>query len=219
MGQTVSELRAKAEEQDDTVKAQLEERLQLLEKMIKGQLSNAKQNILAGERNDQEIHSGVVVEELQHITIVDSTKPQPIESAIDDFFAGHFMKGLGALVKSAVDTVLGNGSIGEYESSEMFIVWNNNALLRYDLYTYRWNFSAKGVIQDIDGVTGAYMVKRIIDLEKTDPQVLTWAISRQAALAKEDPNSMIDSALKVLEKVIDFQMKVKTAEATSGQGD
>ena len=70
--------------------------------------------------------------------------------------------------------------MGEYETTpDMFIVWTidnrggtNNALFRCDAYYYRWNFVSQGVINGAERV-----VKR--DLTKTDPQVLTWAISKQ----------------------------------------
>ena len=128
------------------------------------------------------------------------------------FFDKNYMKGLSGIFKTAIDTVLGNASVGEYESTDMFIVWHNNALLRYDIYCYRWNFSAPGVIVDTEGVTGSFMCKRVVDLTKTDPQVLTWAITRQAKdsdAASED----IDTAMKMLDKVIDFKIKLKQKEA------
>ena len=62
----------------------------------------------------------------------------------------------------------------------MFIVWSDNALLRCDTYYYRWNFVSKSVINEIEGVTGCLLMKRVIDITKTDPQVLTWAITRMA---------------------------------------
>ena len=49
-------------------------------------------------------------------------------------------------VQLGANTVLGNTSIGEYETTDMFIVWSNNALLRCDAYYYYWNFATKGVI-------------------------------------------------------------------------
>ena len=36
------------------------------------------------------------------------------------------------------------------------------------------------VINETEGATGVLLVKRVIDLTKTDPQVLTWAITDMA---------------------------------------
>jgi hypothetical protein len=64
----------------------------------------------------------------------------------------------------------------------------------------------------------------VIDLTKTDPQVLTWAITRMADRLKDetdgqkpvavvDSESVINGALKVLENVVKLQNKIKTVEA------
>ena len=59
---------------------------------------------------------------------------------------------------------------------------------------YRWNFLSKGVIDQVDGAVGILMVHRVIDITKTDPQVLTWAISCQASLFGDETKAidMID---------------------------
>ncbi len=79
------------------------------------------------------------------------------------------------------------------------------------------------MINETEGVTGVLLVKRVIDLTKTDPQVLTWAITNMADRinnGKEkppnkplDPQEVIAEALKVLERVVEFQTKVKAMEA------
>ena len=58
------------------------------------------------------------------------------------------------------------------------------------------------------------MIQRVIDITKTDPQVLTWAITRQARLLGpgEDANQMIDEALEVIKKVAIFQKEVSKIE-------
>jgi hypothetical protein len=130
------------------------------------------------------------------------------------------MGGLEKIVALGAEAILGNDSMGEYETTDMFIVWTNNALLRCDTYYYRWNFVSKGVINDAEGVVGVLLVKRVVDLTKTDPQVLTWAISKQAVkqgLAEDKIEGMIDSAMKVIPKVVSLQADVKALEAGGTQ--
>ena len=80
-----------------------------------------------------------------------------------------------------------------------------------------WNFAAAGVIEDTEGVVGVLLCKRVIDITKTDPQVLTWAISRQASsLGKKDEAQMIEEAMGVLERVMKFQVKVRNLQEESG---
>ena len=218
MGNPVSKIREEARTLNDIEKRRMQERLQILEKMVNGRLQKQHSHILTGERGDQEIHSGTIVEACKQVNIVMSSKPsEDLVAAIDEFFTGNYMSGLGKLVHVAVKGVLGNASMGEYETSQMFIVWEYNALLRYDAYCYRWNFAAEGVIEDTEGVVGVLLCKRVIDITKTDPQVLTWAISRQASgLGKKDEAQMIEEAMEVLERVMKFQVKVKSLQEESG---
>ena len=124
------------------------------------------------------------------------------------------------MVHLAFEAVLGNEAMGEYETTDMMIVWSANALLRCDAYYYRWNFVSKGVINEAEGVVGVLLVKRVIDVTKVDPQVLTWAISEQAAKqgsSADEASDMIDSAMKTLEKVVHFQSKLKQIEIGVGK--
>lgn len=218
MGQSISSVRANTAE----MKQEMEEQLHVLEKMVDERLENEMAKILNGERHDQEIDTGTIVQFHKQINIWKKQKQQlsdAIEGSIKDFFSGDVIGGLAKIVEVGADTVLGNASIGEYETSDMFIVWSSNALLRCDAYYYRWNFTSTGVIAQSDGVVGVLLVKRVIDLTKTDPQVLTWAITNQAN-RKGDPDEaseMIQDAMKVLEKVVAFQTKLKQLEAGGGK--
>lgn len=219
MGKSVSKVRDEARELNDEQRRRMEERLQILEKMVNGRLQVQLQHVLAGERGDQEIHSGTVVEEMKQVNIVISNQPATeLQEAIDAFFSGEVMTGLGKLVGLSVKAVLGNSSMGEYETSQMFIVWTDNALLRYDMYCYRWNFAVKGVIEETEGVVGVLLCKRVIDLTTTDPQVITWAISRQASILGKtsEIKDMIEEAMEVLENVMKFQTRMKKAQLEYG---
>ncbi len=216
MGNPISKVREEAMHADQIQQMEMQQRLQIMEKMLDGHLKKELTNILAGERNDQEIHTGTIVQFHQQINIKMSEHgDQKISDSIHDFFSGDIMGGVEDLVEIAAESVLGNNCMGEYEAIDMFIVWNSSALLRCDAYYYRWNFVSKGVIDQAEGCVGVLLVKRVIDLTKTDPQVLCWAITEQANRLKHpgDADAMIDSAMKTLEKVIEFQRKVKEAEA------
>ena len=215
MGNPISSLR-KELDQADAEKKKMQERLNVLEKMVNYHLENAKTAMLSGDRGDQEIHTGTVVEFSTQVSITMTEKPNPeLEDAINDFFGGNLLSGFGKLVSVAVEAVLGNASMGEHEGSNMFIQWSDNALLRLDAYCYRWNFSSNEIIQDVEGASGVVVMKRVINLVDTDPQVLTWAISRQASLmGKPDSASeMIDDAVAIIKKVSDLQQVVHSIES------
>ena len=209
MGQSISDLHnlTKATQEQ---KQEFQQRLQILEKMIEERLETVKFEILNGEKNEQEIDTGTIVFSHKMVYIkTEAEESGEISKAIHQIFAGDFISGLESIVELGAEAVLGNDSMGEYESKDMFIVWTENALLRCDAYYYRWNFVSKSVINDTEGVTGVLLVKREIDLTKTDPQVLTWAITRMVdrinnakvkPVKAVDPEKMINDAMKVLEK-------------------
>ena len=143
--------------------------------MVDYHLDSVKNEMLNGDRGDQEIDTGTVVEFSKQINITLTTHASDeLEEAIKSF-CGSIMKGFKKLVTAAVDAVFGNASIGEHEGNNMFIVWSDNALLRMNAYYYRWNFSSKNIIQDEEGASGVIVMERVINLTQTDPQVLTWA--------------------------------------------
>ena len=212
MGQSVSAIRDEAKRANEDTRRKMEERLQILEKMVQGNLEKQQHHIIAGERGDQEIHSGTVVQAFKQVNVVMSEKGSTdLENAIDDFFQGSYMSGFSKLVAMSVKAVLGNSSMGEYQSSSMLIVWTDNALLRCDTYCYRWNFSSAGVIEQVEGAVGVLMIQRVIDISRTDPQVLSWAITRQvrACADERDEVEMIEKAMSVLKKVARFQQEMK----------
>jgi len=223
MGNPVSKLRDEIS-QADAEKEKKAERLNVLEKMVKSHLAIAKRKMLSGERNDEEIHAGTIVDYSEQVSISITTTPSPdLESAINGFFGGNLESGFVNLIKVGVETVLGNSSIGQHEGTNMFILWIDNALLRLDGYYYRWNFTSTEVIQDVEGASGVIMMRRVIDMTKTDPQVLTWTITREAELLNEpdEANQIIDEAIAVIIKVANLQKTlhdIESKEAIEGIG-
>jgi len=225
MGNPVSKVRTEIREALDASneeRVKQEERLNLLEMMVNSRLEIAKQKILNGDINDQQIHAGTVVEYTQQINIALSKATTPdLLDAITLFMGGTMdstMSGFAKIVKVGVDSVLGNSSMGQHEGTDMFIIWTDNALLRLDAYFYRWNFSSNEVIKDVEGASGVIMMKRVIDLTKTDPQVLTWAISRQAQLLnkKQEAGLMIDKAIAIIKKVDILQDCLREVQPIEG---
>jgi hypothetical protein len=221
MGQSITKLRKEITQEGQ--KREFEERLQILEKMIEQRLEIEKIAILHGEKNDQEIDTGTIVSLHKMVFIkTEKKESEDLNKVIHQLFSGDFIGGLESIVQLGAESVLGNDSVGEYNSTDMFIVWSDNALLRCDTYYYRWNFVSKSVINEVEGVTGCLLMKRVIDITKTDPQVLTWAITRMADrfnnATEEKPaesEDVINEALKVLKNVVKIQSKIKLAVEAS----
>ena len=213
MGNPISSLR-KAVDQSDDEKQAMHERLNILERMVNQLLDNAKIDKLYGDRGNQEIQTGTVVEYSKQVNIALSNRPgDDLDTAIKHFFGKTIKEGFEKVVTAAVDAVLGNASMGEHEGSNMFIQWSDNALLRLDAYYYRWNFSSNEIIKGVEGVSGVLVMKRVIPFAATDPQVLTWAVSRQAnVLGSKNASDMIDDAAAVIQKINALQLAIHSRE-------
>ena len=216
MGNPISSLRKVVDQSKDEKQA-MHERLNILEKMVNYLLDNAKIDKLYGDKGNQEIQTGTVVECSKQVNIALSNGPNDdLDTAIKSFFGRSIEEGFEKIITAAVDAVLGNTSMGEHEGSKMFIQWSDNALLRLDAYYYRWNFSSNEIIMGVEGVSGVLVMKRVINLAETDPQVLTWAISRQASvLGSKDATDMIDGAAAIIQKVNTLQSAINS----SGNGE
>ena len=101
---------------------------------------------------------------------------------------------------------MGNGAVGEVEEQDYEIVWYNNTLVKVDFYLWCYNFSNNGVIKDAENVIAYYAVKRVIDWDKVDPQVVTYCISNHG-LDKDEILSEIDTAIEIRDKIMSSSMK------------
>ena len=93
----------------------MEERTGILEKMVQSHLKKQKYHIISGERGNQEIHRGTVVEEFKQVNLVMEGKASPeLENVVDNYFTGSYMAGFGKRIHLGIRSVLGNMSTGEY---------------------------------------------------------------------------------------------------------
>ena len=94
MGNPISSLREQLN-QEKKEEAQMQERLNVLEKMITFHLENAKNEMLHGDGGDEEIHAGTVVEFSRQISITMTNKTSPkLQDVIGDFLMANYQKAL-----------------------------------------------------------------------------------------------------------------------------
>ena len=68
--------------------------------------------------------------------------------------------------------------VGEHSVKHVIFLPTKTSILRCDVYYYRWNFASKGIIDNMEGVVGVVLLKRVIDVVKTDQKVLYRALSQ-----------------------------------------
>ena len=86
------------------------------------------------------------------------------------------------------------------------MLWTNKSLLRVDFYCWRYNFSSKGVITDVENVFAYVVVKRVIDWNKVDPQVVTLYFQE----TKE-----IDDVTKVIKMLRNSSLEIDGASGSN----
>ena len=147
-----------------------------------------------------EIHGGTVVEQHIRVKIDASSDETQLESALDDLFGGDFSGVIKNIAKAAVQTVLGNAAIGECEQQDFAVLWITASLVRVDFYFWRYNFSSRGVITDVKNVFAYVVVKRVIDWNKVDPQVVTYCLSKMKK-DSDDVMKEVDDVTKIIKKL------------------
>ena len=199
MGSSLSQLRAQEAQQEQQEK----EQLAMLEKMAQAQLASKVDTILHGSSNDEEIHKGKVVAKHQQIYVNASAKSDAVDNAVKEFFTGDLLKGAKDLILGGVNELLGNFSAGENESEDMLILWENNALLRIDVYYWKWNFSSNQILKVAQNVFAVYCVKRVINPSEIEPNVLIWAITRmyERNTSSTEPDEALDYVRRIMEKI------------------
>lgn len=208
----------------DEREQQIAERLTFLEKMGKIQAESAMDKILRGTEGDLKPHGGTIVEQHTRVNILaysgtdapdmdgdpdkdqssgkkTKTKQQGLKGTVNQFFSGEIVDGIESVLSIALDTFLGNTQAGESEESYYFLVWADNALLRVDWYCYRYNMSNKDIIQDVQSLVAYALVKRVLDWQKLDPQVVSYAITRYCDEDTEKAKREVEQAAYLIKTI------------------
>ncbi|XP_065914841.1 uncharacterized protein [Dysidea avara] len=188
MGNEVSTVRAEIGKAAFTgeEKTKREEQINILERMMNYRLQNERANMIKAE-GSQEVYSKMEVESYHQVNLYSNMKLIPNckfpHITLDDGivnFLGNLEEKYLTLVKLAVQNVLENNEIGEYLGNNMIIASEYNTMLRFDMFCYRWNFTSDEVISGIVGVSGAILVKHVIDLSNTVPETLDKIMLNQS---------------------------------------
>ena len=179
MGTSISTIREDTITADRKTRLEIEERLKLLEKMVHSQLEEEYLSVVASGWSDNGIHTGMVVDVLKKVNIVMSSRcTEKVEDVIDSFFSEVMLKGFNTLIKFSISEVVDKTSVGEHSVKHVIFLPTKTSILRCDICYYRWNFASKGIIDNMEGVVGVLLLKRVIDVIKTDQKVLDRALSQ-----------------------------------------
>ena len=65
---------------------------------------------------------------------------------IDAFCSDEVRKGMKTILTQGANILFGNRSVGESEHAQMFVYWEHNALVRLDMYHWKYEFSSSEIM-------------------------------------------------------------------------
>ena len=120
----------------------------------------------------------VVDKSMKYSIKVSSATSEEVGKAIGEVLKGDFLSGVTDLITVGLNAMLGNESVGETEKQDFHVVFANNSLLRIDYMFYKYEFSSKGLIDKAQNIFCYYLQVGVLDLEKVDPQILLYELTK-----------------------------------------
>lgn len=155
------------------------EKLQTVHKMMVDKIAATSAQMQNEAIEDKSLPIVTVVDKSQKYKIKVTSAPDPaISGAIGELMSGDFLSGLTSLITVALNQFLGNTSAGESEKVDFHVIYANNSLLRIDYMLYKYEFTSSGLKTQFQNAFCYYMQVGILDLEKVNPQVLLYELTR-----------------------------------------
>ncbi len=128
-----------------------------------------------------------------------------IKEAIDMFFNGgdDVKQGFQKLIKTSLDTLIGNTAMGEHEEKMFFVYPENFAIVRVDVKCYKYCFSSSGVIANTENVFCYTMAKSIVDHTKTTIDELLYMVTEMIGTDKLEEVEAFVNQLKRIWSVLE----------------
>ena len=213
MGQPLSVVRDAVKDEKEKIVAL--EQLKMLVTLAKSRLRAIEHEVLNGRRGDQQIHAGTVIE-MERYMSVNTTEYSDIgEEAgnmIQSFVDGKIMEGVKALLVKGANVIFGNKTAGETENSQMLILWEHGALIRMDVYHWKYQFSSNSIMKCTDSIYAAFAMKRVVKIGEVRTPVLVYCITCAAKIVgknEEDAEEYAKKAVDIHNTIKKFRLGIK----------
>ena len=175
------------------------EQLQSYKRMVAAKLEAESAKISKQAFNDPRLPILSVVKRAEKYSLnVTSKANENIEGCLKSVVGGGYLKGLTSLLTVALDELLGNTAVGEYEKNEFHVVFASNSLLRVDYYMYKYQMNYHGLRDKVQNIFCYYIQVGVLDVMKVRPQILLYQLTR--SVGDED----MEDAKEKLSKMADF---------------
>ncbi|MCM1333882.1 MAG: hypothetical protein NC084_04005 [Bacteroides sp.] len=157
----------------DEAERKLKEQFSFLQKMAKAKCAQFEAELreMFSEKKTSECevvgNRAITYYDGQHVDI-HAGCDKAIKQAIDLFFKGgsDVNQGFQKLITTALDTLIGDTSIGEQEKKMFFVYPENFAIVRVDIKFYKYCFSSSGIIAQSENIFCYTFSKSIVDHKK-----------------------------------------------------
>lgn len=173
----------------DEKAAQIKEKLDLVTKAAKANLQIAEGKIAASLRGEGEgierlyiVPESVMQGEYGYTVSAGQEPDDGIMAAIDSFFKGtkdDVKAGFKEVIKTAINVLFASTVAGEQSERKYFVTILHNAIVRVDVYFWKYYFSQKSITDDVEQAFCYVLVKSIVDHTKVSVDTLVYLISEQ----------------------------------------
>src|SRR6266516_956957 len=88
-----------------------------------------------------------------------------INKTVDQFFSGEFLDGFKSIIGGAVNSFIGDTSMGEKYRQDYHLVFEDNSLVRVDSLLYKYTFSSNDIVKNVQNAFCYMFYKSVVSIE------------------------------------------------------
>lgn len=185
---------------------QLKEQLQLLVSLAKSKLDGMTheiENAFVNKETEQKFRvvPGTSTEWITEYRVnAGSECNKQISEVVDAFFEGKMVEGFKKLISTALNSFIGERSAGEQYKKYYFITMEHNTLIRVDVACWKYQFSSKNVIANVENAFCYSFCKSVVDYDTVSMSVLINQVSKMV----HDDLSQVKEYLAGIREIFSF---------------
>ncbi|KAF5240748.1 hypothetical protein FANTH_9417 [Fusarium anthophilum] len=129
-----------------------------------------------------------------------------VEDTVDAFFGAsdtgtkRALDGFKSVVKTGLSAILGDSSAGESYDKKFFICIKHNSIIRVDVYTYKYTFANKGVVDMHRNILAYILCISVVDHRDVTLDELVYLASEFAGDYNSGPGTEFAEYLDMITK-------------------
>lgn len=192
---------------------EVKEQLQMLQTLADEIIEAKSKDMKASAFEDKSLPVLAKVDTITGSSIVaESGVGEGLDNLVDNLCNGDWVAGLKSGIKTALNTFLGSASAGRNEKREFHVIYDHNALLRVEVYYYKYHFSSKG-LKDHGQTMLCYVAQRcVLDSLRADPQVVLFEVSKSIGDNMEQALQNLKGDAKFVDEFMTELVKLRQAQ-------